>query len=172
MFAGTLAATAAGESVLTRDLQGHYLRADDMATIAASGVSGELPPIAPTAQQRLEAEAAFFVGVSVQSWGLPGPSELESDSFDRKKFTRVGCVSTTAQTFAPVLEMSSFEGAQISVMSDGGAVTARLVRDGLSSQPHSWVLHDERPTFIATTAELATLELTFEAGGQYVICRA
>jgi len=172
MFAGTFAATAAGETVLTRDLAGHYLRADDMATIAASGVGGELPDIYPTEQQRIEAESAFFVGVSLDPWNLPGPSDLRSGSFDRKKFGRVGCVTATAQTFTPVLEMTSFEGAQISVRSDGGAVTGRLVRDGVSSQPRRWVLDAERPTYIATTAELATLELTFESGGQYVICRA
>ncbi len=172
MFAGTFAATAAGETVLTRDLAGHYLRADDMATIAASGVSGELPPLYPTAQQRIEAESAFFVGVSVDSWGLPGPADLVSDSFDRSRFARARCVTATAQTFAPVLSMTSFEGAQISVLGGGGAVTASLTRDGVTSAPRRWVLDATRPTYIGTTAELATLDLTFEAGGQYVICRA
>jgi len=172
MFAGTFAATAAGETVLTRDLPGHYLRADDMASIAVSGMTGELPVISPTEQQRIEAESAFFVGVSVDSWGLPGPADLQSDSFDRGMSRRGGCINATAQTLAPVITVSSFEGAQISVSGEAGTVSARLTREGVASQPRSWVLDRERPTFIGTTAELATMELTFDAGGQYVICRA
>lgn len=126
----------------------------------------------PTAEQRFIAESALFVGVQDETMDLPAPAGVSSDGFNKPLADRFGCRKYEAGSGSPLITMTSFEGAQIAVTSDSSTIRTRLHRGDLSSEPKAWGVTPGEPVFIATSAQLAQLDIAFDSGGTYTICRA
>jgi hypothetical protein len=66
--------------------------------------------------------------------------------------------------------VESFHGAQIAVTSQSSTIFTRLERDGVSGVPKKWDVSPGETVYIATSAQLATLEVSFDSGGRFEIC--
>ena len=169
---GSVAATDLGEKMLY--FEGPvFMNGRDIERLARPEAREHFPDdFEPTADQRFAAESTLFVGVRPETMDLPAPAGISSDGFNRALANKFGCRTYESTTGSPLLTMSSFEGAQIAVTSDSSIIRTRLRRDDQSSEPKAWKVEPGEPVFIATSAQLAQLDIAFDAGGTYEICRA
>lgn len=171
LLRGTIAAVALDERMLTPEFPGSLLQAKDFVALAQPEARSSLPDWTTTPQERLDAESMFFVGVESESLNLGGPATMTSDSFTRPLSRTVGCRTYEATSATPSFRLTSFVGAQVSVTSDSPRVGTRLVRDGETSATRTWEVEPGTPLFIGTTAQVAELEVSFDAGGDFEVCR-
>jgi hypothetical protein len=168
---GGVLAVAAGEEMLNPDGAGFTVHGDDIETLGREG-GAAWPSLKASSQDRLEAEAVLFTAVGSETYGVGGPVELASTSFERPLRQRAGCQQVTAVDDRPQLSFATFEAAQIAVESESAALTVQLLREGEESEPQQWPVTPGSPTYIATSAELATVRVSFDTGGTFTICSA
>ncbi|MCF6377558.1 hypothetical protein L2K70_08080 [Nocardioides KLBMP 9356] len=169
---GSVAAMDLGEKMLYFEgivfMNGH-----DIEKLARPEAREHFPEdFRPTADQRFTAESALFVGVRDETMDLPAPAGVSSEDFTKPLSNKFGCRSYTSTSMTPLITMTSFEGGQIAVTSDSSTIRTRLTRDDLSSEPKAWAVTAGEPVYIATSAQLAQLDIAFDSGGTFRICRA
>jgi hypothetical protein len=168
---GTFVATDLGERMLTPDAPGPFVIGENLVRLAQPEHRDEFSIGTPDDEDRLTTENYMYVGVGPQTYTLPAPAGVGSGDFDRPISDEFGC-ETYRATEPPVLSLTSLDGGQIAVTSDSREVTTRLVRDGLEGEPRIWGVTPGETVYIATSAELAQLWISFDAGGEFKICRA
>jgi hypothetical protein len=169
---GTMLATDLGERMLTTEVPGLYIRGQDMVRLADPEIRSELSIGKPDAEDRVQTENQMYVGVGPETFTMPAPAKLDSADFDRPLSQEFGCETYDAKSSTPFVTMSSFDGAQIAVTSHSHTIRTRLVREGLEPEPRAWAVTPGETVYIATSAELAELQVFFDAGGEFKICRA
>jgi hypothetical protein len=173
-LAGTMIATAAGEKVLTDSVRGSYISGDDLGRLAEPDLRSELPDLDPTEQDRLDAESNYFVAVTGKEVELAPPADLVTDSFSPSMTERPGCRSFSATNATPTLVITSYLGAGFRFLGDASSVTTVLSRpdEDRTSDPIEWHTSPGKWTYVATTAQVADLAITFDSGGDYTFCFA
>ena len=171
---GAVLATGAGEKVLNDSVPGSYISGEDLVRLAGPDLRSELPTLDPTEQDRIDAESRYFVEVTGDELDLAPPAELETDSFDPVVSGRPGCRTYTATNGTPTFVLTSYLGAGFRFRGDAEHVTTVLSRPGheLTSDPIQWRTSPEEWTYVATTAQLAELAVTFDSAGDYTFCFA
>lgn len=173
-LAGTIAATAAGEKVLTDAVRGSYISGEDLERLADPAVRSELPDLDPSEQDRLDAESNYFVAVTGKELDLAPPADLTTDSFTPSLTERPGCRTFRATNSTPTVVITSYLGAGFKFLGDASAVSTVLSRpdDDHTSDPVEWRTSPGEWTYVATTAQVADLAITFDSGGAYTFCFA
>jgi hypothetical protein len=171
-LAGTFLATAAQEKLVTDAVRGSYISGEDLERLSDPGLRSELPDLDPSEQDRIEAESNYFVGVTGDELDLAPPAELDSDSFSPSITRRPGCRRYTALNSTPTLVLRSYLGAGFRFRGEATAVTTTLSRpdEDRTSDPVEWRVSPDGWTYVATTAQLADLAVTFDTGGSYTLC--
>lgn len=171
-LAGTMLATASHEKLLTDAVRGSYISGKDLERLADPALRSELPDLDPSEQDRIDAESNYFVAVSGEEVDLAPPAELDSDSFSPELTRQAGCRNYTATNGTPTLVMTSYLGAGLRFRGDATTVLTRLSRpdEDLTSDPVEWRTSPGDWTYVATTAQLAELSVTFDVGGTYTVC--
>ena len=173
-LAGTVLAVAAGEVVLTDARPGSYISGEDLAALADPALASERPDLGPTDADRLEAESSYYVAVTGRELPLAPPETLTSDSFTPPLDAEPGCHTHTATNATPSLVLTSYLGAGFRFRAEVESVTTRLGRpsQGLVADPLAWAVEPGEWTWVATTAQVAELGVTFDSGGRYTFCFA
>jgi hypothetical protein len=170
---GTLAANDLGERMLTDHVPGSFVTGPDLRRLSEPVVRDKFAAdFRATAEDRVRAENSLYVGVGRSTYELPAPTSLISEDFDPQLSGGLGCRTYAAKTPTPFLSFRSFQGAQIAVTSQSSLIRTRVVRDGVEGVPREWSVKPGDTLFIGTTAQLAQLDVAFDAGGEYTICRA
>lgn len=171
-LAGTTLAVAAGEKLLTDAVRGSYISGEDLERLADPALRAELPDLDPSEHDRLEAESNYFVAVTGDELELAPPAEVASDSFSPPLVARPGCRTYTATNGTPTLVLTSYLGTGLRFRGDAGSVLTRLSRpdEDLRADPVEWRTEPDAWTYVATTAQLAELSVTFDVGGTYTLC--
>ncbi|WP_374455195.1 hypothetical protein [Nocardioides sp.] len=168
---GGVASIALGERMLDPDAGGFTVHGDDIQTLGDVGAA-RWESLAATTEQRLTAESLLFSAADEETFFVQAPATVRSTSFDARLRQKFGCQVVQAQELEPEITLQSFDGAQIAVESDASSVTAVLGRDGETADPVVWQVTPGETTYLATTAQLAEITLTFNAPGSYRICRS
>jgi hypothetical protein len=171
-LAGTILAMETNEKLVTDAVRGSYISGKDLVSLADPAVRSELPDLEPSEQDRIEAESNYFVGVTGDELELAPPAQLTSDSFDPQVTERAGCRTYTATNATPTLVLTSYLGTGLRFRSEATAVTTRLARpdQDRTSDPIEWRTAPGEWTYVATSAQLAELSITFDSGGDYTFC--
>jgi hypothetical protein len=167
---GGVVSIALGERMLAPDGGGFAVHGDDIQTLGDVGGAG-WPSLEATDDQRLSAEAVLFTAAGPESFFVAAPAAVSSTSFGTPIKAKFGCQVLDAREVNPQITLQSFDGAQIAVASSSSMVTAVLTRSGATAEPVVWPVTPGEMTYVATTAQLAQVTLTFNAGGRYEICR-
>lgn len=167
---GGVVSIALGERMLEPDGGGFAVHGDDIQTLGDVG-GAAWPSLEATSAQRLSAEALLFTAAGPESFFVEAPAAVGSLSFDKELKSKFGCQVVEARDGNPQITVQSFNGAQIAVESQSTLVTGVLTREGMSAEPVVWGVEPGEMTYLATTAQLAQLTLTFNAAGRYEICR-
>lgn len=169
---GSVAATALGEKML--HFEGIvFMNGHDIAKLAGPLGKEFLPEgLHPTDEQRFAAESTLYVGVGADTMDLPGPGGITSEGFSKRLSDAFGCRDYKATTGSPLITLGSVDGAQIAVTSDSSLIRTRLRRGDLFSEPKAWTVTPGEPVYIGTSAQLAQLDIAFESGGAFTVCRA
>jgi hypothetical protein len=170
LLRGTAASLYVGERLLRDSAKGSFASGEDLARLADVRVRDELVIREPSAEDRVAAEGAFFVSVSGGSKGFPKPARVESSSFTAPVKDKGGCATYEATSSTPSLLLTTYDGAEVRVLSQSSHVTTRLQRGDLSSDAVSVDVTPGEPVFVATSAQVAELEVTFDAAGTYTVC--
>ncbi|MCY7401778.1 MAG: hypothetical protein LH477_12665 [Nocardioides sp.] len=172
LLAGTVVATSTGEKVINDSVRGSYISGEDLERLSSPELRDELPQLPLTEENRIEAESQYFVEVAAADNELGEPASLTSDSFVPRLQMTSGCRTYTATNATPTLTLTSFVGAGIRVRTDAGSVTTRLYRpaEDIRGSLVSWIVNPEEWVQISTSAQLASLDVTFDSGGSFTIC--
>lgn len=171
-LAGTMVAAAVGEVLLTDAVRGSYISGKDLVRLADPALRSELPELDPSEQDRIDAEASYYVAVTDDELTLAPPARLASDSFSPQLVRRAGCRTYTATNATPTLVLTSYLGTGLRFRGEAASVTTTLSRpdQDVRSDPVEWRTSPGSWTYVATTAQLAELAITFSAGGSYTFC--
>ncbi|MBS2938212.1 hypothetical protein KDN32_10695 [Nocardioides sp. J2M5] len=171
-LAGTMLASEAQEKLLTDAVRGSYISGEDLERLADPALRSELPDLDPSEQDRLDAESNYYVAVRGEELELAPPQSLDSDSFTPEVTGRSSCRTFQATNATPTLVLTSYLGAGFRFRGPAGSVTTVLSRpdEDLTSDPVTWRSAPDEWTYVATTAQLADLAVTFDAGGTYTFC--
>lgn len=183
-LAGMLAARSTGEPPINDATRGEYISGFDLERLSRPDARSEIPELEGDQEQRIQAESRFFVAVTQQDlderaerldldFGLTAAAFLTSTSFDKDLSNRPGCRTYEAETGTPRIDLTTYNTGMIEVTSDATSVSTTLVRDdlGLRGDPQEWKVDEPgEPLTIATTAQVARLEVTFDRGGTYEVC--
>jgi hypothetical protein len=171
-LAGTIIATGAGEKVLTDAVRGSYISGEDLERLSDPALRTELPDLRLSQKDRLAAESNYFVAVTRKELDLAPPADLETDSFSPAMTERPGCRNYRATNDTPTLVLTSYLGAGLRFLGEAESVTTTLARpaDDRTSEPIQWPTEPGEWTYVATTAQLADLAITFDTGGDYTFC--
>ena len=170
-FHGMIESADAGQSQITTTYDDFVNVGITQELIARPEVRDVLPEGEPTAQERLVAETMFNVGVGTETYDLFNPAFIDlSFGWNRKIKKLPGCASYTAEVSNPMLQIATVDGVEIGVTSAATEVTTRLVRDDVVGEGRIWKVPDGS-IHIAATAKDALLQVSFNAGGEYTICK-
>jgi hypothetical protein len=168
---GMAASEDAGQAMLTAhydDLVNNGLRQD---LAAHPKVRAALPEGKATPEGRLAAETMFNVHVGTEPHDLFNAAFIDlSYGWDRKIQKMPGCATYTAAVGDPMLQIATLEGIEIGVTSDATQVTTRLVRDDVVADGRIWQV-PAGSIYIASSAKDALLQVSFNAPGDYTICK-
>ena len=170
LMRGTIAASDVGERLLTPSVEGFYFSGDDLVRVADPAVRGELPDLTPTHADRIAAETAFFTGVRRDSYRLPPPAALSSAELVPTMTTDSGCTEYTSSAPSVTIDMTSYAGAEASITTEASSVTTRLERPMARGDERTWKTDPDEAYFVATSAQVADLTMTFDVGGRFLVC--
>ncbi len=170
---GTLVATDLGERMLTPEVPVLFVRGQDLVRLAQPELRSKLGIGIPSDLDRLQTENLMYVGVGAETFNMGPPAGIRSGDFDRPLSQDFGCRTYETASGAPFITLSSLEGGQIAVTSNSGTIHTRVTREGEPQmEPRTWPVVPGQPVYIATSAQLAELQIAFDAGGEFTICRA
>lgn len=170
---GTLIATDLGERMLTPEIPVLFVRGQDLVTLSRPDLRHKISIGRPDALDRLETENLMYAGVGAESLDLPAPAGIRSGDFNRPLSQEFGCRKYETTSGAPFIVLSSLEGGQIAVTSNSGTIHTRVTREGEPQmEPRTWPVVPGQTVYIGTSAQLAELQIAFDAGGEFTICRA
>lgn len=160
-----------GERILTKKPANWYDKGLDPYLVITPQIRRALPQRTATARGRLDAERNYFVGVGAKTYGLFNPARMTLPfGWGTPVKPGGGCAPYTATAQTPVLELETDQGNEIGVFSDSTRVTTQLVRGKLKSPPRTWKVK-KGTVHIASSAKKATLVVTFNTDGDYLICK-
>ncbi|MDR7254560.1 hypothetical protein J2X46_003553 [Nocardioides sp. BE266] len=140
--------------------------------IARPEVREVLPAGEASMHDRLTAETMFNVGVGTQEYDLFNPAYIDlAFGWNRKIRKLPGCATYTATVPNPMLQVATLDGIEIGVNSGATEITTRLVRDDVVGDGRIWQVAGGDSIHIASTAKDALLQVSFNAPGEYVICK-
>lgn len=170
-FHGMIASADAGQEQITSTYDDFVNVGITQDLIARPEVRAVLPEREPTLQERMTAETMFNVGVGTETYDLFNPAFVDLHfGWDRKIRKPPGCATYTAVVANPMLQIATLDGVEIGVTSAATEVTTRLVRDDVVGDGRIWKV-PAGPLHIASTAKDALLQVSFNAPGEYVICK-
>lgn len=150
------------------ELVNHGLSQD---LIASDVVRNALPNGTPSPEGRLGAETMFNVGVGTKTYDLFNPAFVDlAFGWNREIKKLPGCASYTATVDNPMLQIATVDGIEVGITSDATEVTTRLVRDDITADGRIWQV-PAGAIYVASTAKDALLQVSFNAPGEYVICK-
>lgn len=167
---GAVVASKAGEKVLTARPSGFSERMN-VRLMMAPRVASTLPKEKVDTQGRLDAESEFFVGVGPDTFGLFAPEIAASVSFSEPLAPGESCQTYTTVTDHPDIAVDTGDGVEISVSGPATKATTRLERGPDVSTSRSWSVKPGIPIHYASTARDARLVVSFDVGGEFVICK-
>ncbi|MCW2850909.1 MAG: hypothetical protein JWM84_573 [Nocardioides sp.] len=171
---GMIAAISTGERPINDAVGGDYISGFDLERLADPRAGAELPDLEGDQEDRIEAESKYFVAVTSEELDVevPAPSRLESASFTSTLVATPGCRNVLATSATPALTLTSFSGAAVTVTSNASTVTTTLDRPelGVRGASVSWKVEPGEQLTIATTAQVARLEVAFDSGDYYRVC--
>lgn len=167
---GIREAAADDQEILTERPTGGAKGDIEASLLADPRVLEELPSTPATPEQRLSAEAQFYVGVGPDSFDQPKATGLESPSFQTPMRSEPGCSIYRAGVFDPRISFDVLDGAEVQVTSQSTEVDVVVARDGKVGDARTWRLQQGEPLYLASTARDAVVVATFDAGGEYRVC--
>lgn len=139
--------------------------------IARPEVRALLPAGEASMDDRMYAETLFNVGVSTQTYHLFNPAFIDlAFGWNREIKKAPGCASYVATTDNPMLQIATLDGVEIGITSDATEVTTRLLRDDVTAGGRIWQV-PAGSIHVASTAKDALLQVSFNAPGEYIICK-
>lgn len=170
---GTMVATDLGERMLTPEIPVLFVRGQDLVTLARPDLRDKITIGKPDDLDRLTTENLMYVGVGAETYDIGAPAGIRSGDFDRPLSQETGCRTYRTTSAAPFITLSSLEGGQIAVTSNSATVHTLVTREGQPQlEPRTWAVEPGETVYIATSAELAELQISFDSGGEFTICRA
>ncbi len=139
--------------------------------VASPRIRRALPTGKATLADRMAAETMFNLGVSTKTYDLFNPAYIDlSYGWDRDIKKLPGCALYMATESNPMLQIATMDGIEIGVTSESTQVVLRLVREDTIAAGRIWSV---RPgaVYIASTAKDALLQVSFNAPGEYTICK-
>lgn len=169
---GMVASADAGQLMITEDydeLVNHGLSQD---LLARDEVRNALPEGTASMPGRLAAETMFNVGVRTTTYDLFNPAFVDLTSGWNRPIRKLpGCSAYTAATADPLIQVATVDGIEIGVTGPTSQVITRLVRDDVTAEGRIWQVEADTPIHIASTAKDAVLQISFNAPGEYIICK-
>jgi hypothetical protein len=139
--------------------------------VAEPEVRAALPDVSPDPRQRLNAEMMFNVGVGQEGYGLFNPAFLDMTfGWNRPSVNGPGCHAYRATVENPMLQLATDDGMEIGVTSQATEVVTVLQRGDHESDSRIWQV-DPGSLYIASSAKDAVLKVSFNRGGEFVICK-
>ncbi|MDT0186655.1 hypothetical protein Q9S36_41365 [Microbacterium sp. ARD31] len=162
---------ADGQLVVAPELTGPY-EFIDVEALGREDVRRRLPDIEVSAEDRLRSETELNIGVSPDTYELFRPVllDLTSGWKEREAALGPGCQAYTATRDDPLIQIATQDGTEIGITSEATQVVTVLQRDDVQGPVRIWGV---RPgaIHIAVTARDAVLKISFNAGGEYTICK-
>lgn len=169
---GMEASAADGQEMITGEydeLVNHGLSQD---LIARDEVRRALPAGEPTVDGRLAAETMFNVGVGTKAYDLFNPAFVDLTSGWNRSIKKLpGCAAYMATVADPLLQVATMDGIEIGVTGPATQVITRLRRDDSVAEGRIWQVEADSPLHVASTAKDAVLQVSFNAPGEYIICK-
>lgn len=171
-FFGVLASADAGQRQLTDDYDGGVNAGLTQDLIASREVRRALPEGEATLEDRMAAETMFNVGVGTQTYDLFNPAFVDlTYGWNRKIRKLPGCAAYTATVGDPMLQVATIDGIEIGVKGPATEVVTRLRRDDYIAGGRVWHVEADESLHVASTAKDAVLQVSFNAPGEYIICK-
>ncbi len=160
---------ADGQTPLSHDLGIHHLTPE---LLGRPEVRAKLPRKDVTPRQRLQSETEFNIGVRSTTYDRFAPVfiDLTSGWKQAEAAPGPGCRTYIATKDDPLIQVATQEGTEIGVTSDATQVVTVLERDDELGPIRIWGVKPG-PVYIAATAKDAVLKVSFNAGGEYTICK-
>ena len=170
-FQGIIASSDAGQVALMSSYEDRVNGGITQELIASPEVRAVLPAGEATMNDRMLAEMMFNVGVGTESYDLFNPAFIDlSFGWNREIKKMPGCASYVATVPNPMLQIATVDGIEIGITSGATEVITRLVRDDIVADGRIWPVA-EGSIHVASTAKDALLQVSFNAPGEYVICK-
>ncbi|WP_157829577.1 hypothetical protein [Nocardioides alpinus] len=170
-FEGIIASADAGQRPLAQSYDDPVNGGITQELIASQAVRAVLPDGTPSPADRLGAEMMFNVGVGTQTYDLFNPAFVDlAFGWNREIKKLPGCQTYVATVPNPMLQIATMDGIEIGVTSVSTEVTTRLVRDDMVADGRIWNV-PAGSIHIASTAKDAVLQVSFNAAGEYTICK-
>lgn len=170
-FHGMIASADAGQEQITTSYDDFVNVGISQDLIARPEVRAALPDGEASVTDRMAAEMMFNVGVGTTTYDMFNPAFIDlSFGWNRKIRKLPGCATYTATVPNPMLQIATLDGVEIGVTSGATEVTTRLVRDDVSGDGRLWHV-PAGSIHVASTAKDALLQVSFNAPGEYVICK-
>ncbi len=168
---GILEADDQGQKILTLKPADWFDKGVDPRLVVTPQIRAALPADQATPKGRLDAERNFYTGVGARTYGLFNPATVDLVyGWNSPIRPGEGCASYTTNVSTPLLELQTDQGNEIGVFSESTSVTTQLVRDGVKGAQRVWRVKPGT-VHIASSAKDATLVVTFDKGGDYLICK-
>lgn len=160
-----------GERILTTTPANWFDKGVDPRLVVTPEIRRALPEREASDRGRLDAEHNYFVGVGAKTYGLFNPATMTLPfGWGTPVVPGEGCGTYEATAATPVLELETDEGNEIGVFSESTEITTQLVRGDEESPPRTWKVKPGT-VHIASSAKDATLIVTFNVDGDYLICK-
>lgn len=170
-FHGMIASADAGQEQITTSYDDFVNVGISQDLIARPEVRAALPDGEASVTDRMAAETMFNVGVGTTTYDMFNPAFIDLSFGWNRKIRKVpGCATYTATVPNPMLQIATLDGVEIGVTSGATEVTTRLVRDDVSGDGRLWHV-PAGSIHVASTAKDALLQVSFNAPGEYVICK-
>lgn len=170
-FHGMIASADAGQEQITTSYDDFVNVGISQDLIARPEVRAALPDGEASVTDRMAAEMMFNVGVGTTTYDMFNPAFIDLSFGWNREIRKVpGCATYTATVPNPMLQIATLDGVEIGVTSGATEVTTRLVRDDVSGDGRLWHV-PAGSIHVASTAKDALLQVSFNAPGEYVICK-
>ncbi len=168
---GMVASADAGQEPLTDEYDDAYNKFITQDLVASPQIRAALPEGEPTVEERLAAETMFNIGVGTKTYDLFRPAFVDlTFGWNRDIKNGPGCALYRATVPSPMLQIATQDGIEVGITSEATEVVTRLMRDDKLSEGRIWEV-EPGSIHIASTAKNAVLQVSFNAGGEYTICK-
>ena len=171
-FQAIVANADAGQAQITPYFDGGVNAGITQDLIASDRVRRALPDAEVSLADRMRAETMFNVGVGTETYDLFNPAFVDlTYGWDQKIRKKPGCATYTATVGDPMLQVATVDGIEIGVQGPASQVVTRLRRGDDLADGRIWQVEADEPLYVASTAKDAVLQVSFNAPGDYPICK-